>query len=282
MKINILSPIISILMFNSSNSYDTTDSSEQSDKSESEISEETDSDTSSVSELDQTEAYQIAKQDLITRLIEPIKGTNLEFFSDDYFEFVKMNDSFEICLLRIIHLLFGCDGIINFDNLKLYMDMDKDECSDLLNFFIENPGIMPDAEFYQSMTGLNLRYKWASFLSHRKFFSYEKVNWQIKSCLTNFYEFIRNFLPEVGLDSNENKHHQTLLNQIYSRLSFNFEKLDVIWELIRSDSDNLDKSIQYIYINGFDIYSWSIIELKVLNENTNDITIKYYSELIFT
>jgi hypothetical protein len=265
-------------MFNSYSSYDSTDTTDQTDKSD--ISEDTDSDTSSASDYDNSEAYQLAKQDLITQLIEPVNGTNLDFYSDDYFEFVKMNDSFEIIFLRIIHLLFGSisDGIINFTNLKLYMDLDNDECSDLLNFFIENPGIMSDSNFYQSMTGLSLRNKWATLLSHRKFFSYEKTNWEVKPCLNNFYEFVKNFFPEVGLDSNENKHHQTLINHIYSRLNFNYEKLDVIWELINFENSN--KSIQYIYINGFDVYSWSIIETKVLNENTNDITIKYTSELL--
>jgi len=84
---------------------------------------ETDSSTSSISTSDKDNDHIIeAKENL---LLEPI---------------IYMNNSFEVCLLRIIHILFSEDNTMQHNRLHQYMD-NSDWCNMIKDFFYENPNL---------------------------------------------------------------------------------------------------------------------------------------------
>jgi hypothetical protein len=112
----------------------------------------TDSTTSTASE-DYLENYYPKSDELKNSLIKPILPKPFI----DPVSGQEIDDSYELSLLRIFHLIFGSDGIINFNNLTKYMDLNKKECQDLYDFFIDYPGIFDDYQFYYSDAGIIIR-----------------------------------------------------------------------------------------------------------------------------
>ena len=92
-----------------------------------------------------------------------IKPVMYQSFNRQYSD-QEIDDSFELALLRFLHLVFSVDGVINFDNLTKYMD-DSLSCNTLKEYFEENPGVMNDYEFYYTGAGTDIRAKFYDLLS---------------------------------------------------------------------------------------------------------------------
>lgn len=178
---------------------------------------------------------------------------------------LEIDDSFELSLLRFIHLVFSKDGVINTNNLTKYMNLNYDLCNQLYDYFLDNPGVMIDYEYYYSDAGIRVRDSWYNFLSNRYFFIYKNSD---KTCLrpdlNNLFRFFEFFFPNLSLDGNT---LQDKLKNIYNQLNFNFESLEVLYSVSRVVVPNMlhNTDIQNIRINNNNIFTWEIINL--INES---------------
>jgi hypothetical protein len=215
----------------STNSYYSDSQSESESDSQSES--ESDSSTSSTSYdphdyVEETQSIENAnkiKNILKEQLIQPIMGKPFKpLFSEN-----EIDDSFELALLRFCHLVFSVDGVINFNNLSKFMDMNSPKCNQLYEYFMDNPGVMMDYSFYYSNAGIDIRTKWFELLCGCNFFTYKVTSLsenkkEIDPSLDNFFEFFENFFPNL------NTHEYTIqerLDTMMVQLNFNFESFEV-------------------------------------------------------
>jgi hypothetical protein len=192
---------------------------------------ETDSSTSSASD-------DMLANNNNTDLLEPIMCTN---------------NSFEICILRILHILFSEDNTIVHSRLHQYMDNSM-WCDTIKEYFYDNPGVMKDATFYKTITGCNILEKWVAIL-------YDKFNTMTHE-LNNFINFMFTTFP---LLEKEDSNIMTILNNIYSQLNkkIGIEYIKYLKSLPNNQTHN--SIIQHIYINNNQhielCYIWEIIEI---------------------
>lgn len=229
----------------------------------------TDSSTSTPSD-DYLETYYPKKSDeLKNSLIKPILPKSF----NDPNTGIEIDDCFELSMLRFLHLIFGSNGVINFTNLTKYMDLDKKDCQEFYEFFLDNPGIFPDCEFYYSDAGLILRKKWVDFLSSRNLIIYPNIKNQIK--------LLENFFPKLNI--NYNTLNNILLQEIYSQLNFNWESLEVKYDesqKVIGTSIHINNN-QHIFINSSLIFVWSMTS--IMEEINNTPTFVYLnSELRYS
>jgi hypothetical protein len=228
----------------------------------------TDSSTSTVSE-DYLENYYPKKSDeLKTLLIKPILPKPF----NDPNTGIEIDDCFELSILRFFHLIFGSNGIINFTNLTKYMDLDNKDCQELYEFFLDNPGIFPDYEFYYSYAGIILRKKWVDFLSGRNF-EYKKDDSIIYPNIKNQIKLLETFFLKLNINYNTN--NADILQEIYSQLNFNWDSLTVKYD----ESDKQETFNQYIYINKSLIFVWS---MTTIIEEINNTIVYSNSELRYS
>jgi len=228
----------------------------------------TDSNTSTPSEDYLSYYYPKKSDELKNSLIKPILPKPF----NDPNTGIEIDDCFELSMLRLLQLIFGSNGIINFNNLTKYMDLDKKECQELYEFFLDNPGIFPDYEFYYSNAGIMLRKKWVDFLSKRNF-EYKKDDSIIYPNIKNQIKLLEKFFPKLNTNYNTNN---DILYEIYNQLNFNWDSLKVKYnesqKIINTSIHNTFN--QYIYINELLIFVWSMTNII---EETNNITTIIYS-----
>lgn len=197
----------------------------------------TDSSTSTASE-DYLENYYPKKSDeLKNSLIKPVLPKPFI----DPTSGQEIDDSYELSLLRFMHLIFGNDGIINFDNLTKYMDLNKKECQELHDFFIDYPGIFPDHQFYYSDAGIIIRKKWFELISLIIF----------DFTIQNHIKLLENFFPKLIIKS---KNSIDILEEIYSQFNFNWDSFQVKCE----EQDTSKIFYHKIFINETLIFIWTV------------------------
>ena len=214
----------------------------------------TDSTTSTASE-DYLENYYPKKSDeLKNSLIKPILPKPFI----DPTTGLEIDDCYELSLLRFLHLIFGSNGIINLNNLTKYMDLDKKECQELQDFFIDYPGIFDDYQFYYSDAGIIIRKKW-----------FELISLLISEfTIQNHIKLLENFFPKLIINSNN---LVDILEAIYSQFNFNWDSFQVKCEEIQDELNTSTSKIlnQKIFINDSFIFIWSITNIKNKLNNTS-------------
>lgn len=226
---------------------------------------ETDSSTSSIStSLQDNDMIAENKENI---LLEPI---------------IYMNNSFEVCILRMLHILFSEDNTIMHNRLHQYMD-DSDWCNMIKDFFYDNPGVMKDANFYKTSSGISLIEQWITLLSYKNFFTYKNSNSinEIIPHLDNFFSFIFNTFPLLKRDDSSNI--QTIINSIYSQLNKNTGIMYVRYLKCLPKNQAHTSIIQHIYINIMGRYElcyiWEIVEIVETDASNKITTIYSESEL---
>lgn len=218
---------------------------------------ESDSQTSTTSyEEEKFDETVKAVNTLKDQLIKPVmyQSFNRQFSEQE------VDDSFELALLRFLHLVFSVDGVINFVNLTKYMD-DGLLCNTLKEYFEEYPGVMNDYEFYYTNAGTEIRAKFYDLLSNQKFFTYCGSGREIDPTIDNLLEFFENYFPKLSQDGDNN---QEKLSNIYNQLNFNFGSLEVIYSTYQNIfQETVHHSTgQLIKINGIEIFSWEMLKVK--------------------
>jgi len=221
------------------------------------ITEDTDSDTSSTSTADELKVVpseekveQNIKLQLMEQLVKPIQSHM--FYDKEKSQ--EIEDGFELSLLRLVHIWFSLDGVINFPNLTKYMDSNKSESRELEDFFVENPGVMTDSDFYSTDAGIKIRKAWYEFLSARDFFTYIHETHQLVPTNENFFLFVKQFFPLVNINSSPN--NQDNLDEIYSAFSFGENKFNVVYSTYSlTDNQIIHKGFAHnIFVNGVEIF----------------------------
>ncbi len=268
------------------NDYDYNNPELSTDSSTSSASESSNNSMNINDELDQEQNDFIPNlNELKEQLVQPIKPKS--FVSNLTNQTIE--DNFELALLRWIHLIFSMDNLIIFDNLNKYMDLTNGLCLELNDFFIDNPVVMLDSEFYYSDTGIIYREKWFDLLSNRNFFNYKNTdldtNINVKKgiypSIENFYKFLENFFPKLTFEK-ENQNDQIKLDIIYSKLNFNFDSLKLVYATYRSIDNGMihSCSIQNIIINNDSpLFVWENMSIKEIdNTNSNTGTKEFFSD----
>ena len=218
------------------------------------IIDDTDSDTSSASTVEELKnsnneksSASNIKSDLMDRFVKPIQS----HMYVDKDKSLEIEDGFEVSLLRLLHIWFSSDGIINFDHLTKHMCQEKKESIELEEFFLDNPGVMTDSDFYSSEAGIKIRKSWYEFLSNREFLSYVNNSHQISSDNANFFQFIKYFFPLINFNGNPDFNEQEKLNIIYNEFSFSPNKFRVVYSTYtQTDNEFAHKSfVHNIFIN---------------------------------
>ena len=162
------------------------------------------------------------------------KYKDLQLINNNY-------DCFEFQLLKILQLVFATNNIINKTNLYKWMDRDKLECNELIEFFKTFPNI--------NHNELLLKDTWLNLLAIKPFIK--------KSPIENLYDFFETFFPKLILEGNND---QEKLSNLYLKLNFNFESLDVQYETYQKiEGTTIHKKwTQNIIINGICIIFWEI------------------------
>lgn len=231
------------------------------------VVDDTDSDTSSISTIDElNEYFQVNNNDspknkLKNKLVKPI-------LSHTYFDKNKneeVEDSYELVLFRFLHIFFSADGVIDFTHLTSHMNMNKQECRELEEFFLDNPGVMTDSDFYISDAGIKIRKLWYEFLSNRKFFTYVKENYQLFPDNKNFLVFINQFFPLINFNNESNDHEK--LKVIYTHIQFD-KKLQIIYSTyLKVENEFIHKSfIHNIHIDEIELF---VLELTSITYTCN-------------
>jgi hypothetical protein len=217
----------------------------------------TDSDTSSTSTVEELKipnnenSNSNIKLKLIDRFVKPIKS----HMYVDKEKSLEIEDGFELSLLRLLHILFSSNGIINFELLTKHMDSGK-ESQELEEFFRDNPGVMIDSDFYLSEAGIKIRKAWYEFLSNREFFNYLNKFHQLTPDNVNFFMFIKKFFPLIDFDKNNMHNEHEKLNIIYNSFSSDSNNFHVVYTTYkRGDSPFVHKGfIHNIYINDIELF----------------------------
>ena len=207
------------------------------------IVDDTDSDTSSVSSINNMFDTS-TKIDLINNLIKPI---NSYFFFDSEIA-QEINDGFELSILRLLHIFFSIDGVINFPLLKQKMDVTNINSVELENFFLDIPGVMYDSDFYLSNCGIKIRKLWYKFLSNRDFFTYINNNHQLEPTSNNFILFFQTFFPLINTNKIE------YIYDAFSNINYKFT------------SNNYNGLNHDIYINNIKIFIFKSTRMKTIIE----------------
>ncbi len=238
------------------------------------IMDDTDSETSSTSTVEELKNNKNEnnkpdsniKNKLASKFPKPIKSHGFHNKEQNQ----EVDDGFELSLLRLLHILFSSDGVINFAYLTKHMDMNKKESRDLEEFFIDNPGVMDDSDFYSTEAGIAIRKTWYNFLSGREFFTYVKNSHQIAPDISNFLAFVKQFFPLVDFIGNYND--QEKLDIIYSTFSvadYNFKAVYSTYS--RVDNELVHKGfVQNIMVNGTELFVFESTNIKKIN-NLNKI-----------
>jgi hypothetical protein len=238
------------------------------------ILDDSDSDTSSLSTVDELKSYKcyddsyiITRTQLADKIVKPIKSHSFYYKEQNQ----EIQDDFELALLRLIHIFFGSDGVINFTRLTKHMDLNNLKSKQLEDFFLDYPGIMDDSDFYSTEAGIKLRITWYNFLSDIDFFTYVHQTHQIIPSNDNFLSFITNFFPLINL--NDCHTIQDKLSIIYSAFSF----YDIDFQVVYMSNLQIDNEIisdsftHHIIINGIELFLLKSIQIKNI-----DNTKKYY------
>jgi hypothetical protein len=207
----------------------------------------------------------------------PILGSTIKMVSTNSNQDIELIDDFEICLLRILHIIFSVDGVMDLTKLSSFMDVDKNECEDLYEFFMENRGVMIESEYYRTTAGIELRKSWIELLSKREFFTYIQDKYKLSCDINNFYMFIKYFLPKV--EFNLDLIDQDKLSQIYKILDININVIVGVYQNINEQF--IHKGfIQNFTINNKEIYIWELSKVIQISED-EIIMISCDSELRF-
>ena len=239
------------------------------------IIDDTDSDTSSASTVEELKTFKNEKSgdsniklELMDRFVKPIQS----HMYIDKDKSLEIEDGFELSLLRLLHIWFSSDGIINFERLTKHMDLEKTESRELEEFFLDNPGVMTDSDFYSSEAGIKIRKSWYEFLSNRVFFSYVNKSHQLAPDNANFFNFIKNFFPLVNFYENLNYNEQEKLNIIYKGFSFGPSKFHVVYSTCTRVDNELEHKgfVHNIFINDIELFVLESTCIRKLN-NLNQI-----------
>jgi hypothetical protein len=201
--------------------------------------------------FDYAKSFQLREQ-----LIKPIMSLPFKELVNNE----EINDSFELCLLRFMHLVFSNNGIINIENLQKYMNMDKNICIKLNEYFMEYSEVIRDNRYYHSRKGIITRLKWFKLLSNNNFLTYTGINMGISSDINNFIAFFDNFFPKLNINGNT---YQEKLTDIYSKLNFNFDSFDVIHSTNEKMIGKLIQktTMQTIKINGIELFAFDMTKI---------------------
>ena len=228
------------------------------------IQSDSDSSTSSASTADeliqtvQLNANSNYKNILIDQFVKPIKSHG--FFDREQNKVIE--DGFELALLRLSHIFFSSNGVMNFTRLTKWMDMNKLESQELEEFFLDNPGVMDDSDFYSSEAGISIRKAWYNFLSNRNFFTYIHSTHQIVPDISNWFAWINNFFPAINFSNGQNE--QDKLNIIYSALSWTDTNFQVIYSSFKKTNNEIEQYgfIQNIIVNGIELFLFESTNIK--------------------
>ena len=228
------------------------------------ITNDSDSETSSTSTVEELKAsndknISNIKSKLMDSFVKPIQShmyLNKE-------KALEIEDGFELSLLRLVHIWFSTDGVINFDRLTKYIDKSKKESQELEDLFLDNPGVMLDSDFYSSGTGVKIRNTWYEFLSNRAFFTYVHKSHQLVPDNANFFQFIKYFFPLVKFYENSNN-EQEKLNIIYNGFSTEVNKFHVIYSTYaKVDEEFAHKGfVHNIYVNETPLFIFESSNIK--------------------
>lgn len=217
-----------------------------------------DSSTSSASTADELnyKPYQLDqvnsnyKNMLVEQFVKPIKSHG--FFDKEQNKVIE--DGFELVLLRLSHLFFCSDGVINFPRLTKWMESTNLESQELEEFFLDNPGVMDDSDFYSTDAGIAIRKAWYGFLSGRAFFTYIHSTHQIEPTISNWFVWIKSFFPKITWDDKLSDHEK--INLIYSMFSWqNVEFQAVYSTYCKLNGDIIHKSfVHNIIVNSIELF----------------------------
>jgi hypothetical protein len=233
------------------------------------IIEDTDSDTSSTSTVEELNILSNGKKveiniksELVEKFVKPINSHG--FY--DKAKSQEIEDGFELSLLRLVHLWFSSDGVINFTNLTKHMDSNKMESKELEEFFIDNPGVMSDSDFYSTDAGIAIRKAWYEFLSGRDFMKYVHETHQLIPSNENFLIFVKQFFPLINFYVNPNSNEQEKLNVIYDAFSFGENKFHVIYSTYsQTDSQIVHKGfVHNIFVNNSELFVLESAQIRKL------------------
>ncbi len=199
---------------------------------------------------DQVSSNQNYKNILVEQFVKPIKSHG--FFDKEQNKVIE--DGFELVLLRLSHLFFSSDGVINFPRLTKWMDQTNLESQELEEFFLNNPGVMDDSDFYSTDAGIAIRKAWYGFLSGREFFTYIHSTHQIAPTITNWFMWIKSFFPKITWDDNLSDHEK--INLIYSMFSWQNVKFQAVYSTYcKLNGDIIHKSfVHNIIINSIELF----------------------------
>ena len=156
--------------------------------------------------------------------------------------------------------------LINFTYLTKHLDLEKTESIELEDFFLDNPGVMIDSDFYLSKAGIKIRKTWYEFLSNREFFKYLHNTHQLTPDNKNFFSFIKHFFPFVNFNGNYNE--QEKLNIIYDTFSYGSNKFSVFYSTqSHMDGENINNKFTHnIFINNIELF---ILESENIRNKSN-------------
>lgn len=207
----------------------------------------------------------------------PILGGDIRMVSTNSNQDIELIDDFEICLLRLLHIIFSVDGAMDLTKLSGFMELDKNECDELYEFFMENRGVMVDSEYYRTTSGIELRKSWIELLSKRDFFTYIQDKYKLSCDINNFYMFIKYFLPKI--EFNLELIDQDKLSQIYKAFDINIDVIVGVYQNINEQF--IHKGfIQNFTINNKEMYIWELSTV-IQNSNSEMTIISCDSELRF-
>jgi len=235
------------------------------------VIDDTDSDTSSTSTADELKVFsneikhsQNIKLQLIEQFVNPIQSNG--FYNKTNSQ--EIEDGFELALLRLVHIWFSSDGVINFTNLTKYMDLNKTVCKEIEEFFIDNPGVMSDSDFYSTDAGIAIRTVWYEFLSAREFFKYVHETHQLVPTNENFFAFVNQFFPLVHFSTNTSAsselNEQDKLNEIYNAFSFGQNKFHVQYSTYtKTENQMIHKGfIHNIFVNNIELFALESAQIR--------------------
>ena len=244
------------------------------------IMDDSDSETSSVSTVEELKNIPVQNKnksdtvELRNKFPKPINSH--EFYDKE--QNCNIEDGFELVLLRLVHIWFGTDGVINFPHLTKWMDPNKTESREMEDFFIDNPGIMDDSDFYSTEAGIAVRKAWYKFLSERNFFTYVNKTHQIVPDNNNFLMFVKHFFPLVDFIGNYNE--QEKLDKIYSTLSFGDNKFQVVYSTY---SKIVQEMIHKSFVHNISVNKTELFVLESTNiRKTNNLEQIYWTKTELT
>jgi hypothetical protein len=213
------------------------------------------------------------------RLIKPINS--FEFIHPSNLSVI--NDSFELSLCRFIHLVFSSNGLINRSNIIKYID-DSACAQDFYDYWVNNPGVMFDSEFYTGPTGINIRSSWFELLHSHSFSFSLNENGSIIPSVENIFNFFNGVFPKLLNDLETETNIQTKLSWMFTRLNFNFDQFYPIYAKYQSIEANTihSSSIINIYINQIELFVWEMTNVKIIDSSNTTIEIFSNSEFRYS